>query len=437
MLQCSYCHTYVYASEDPSSCPNCGRPLAAAETRTRTTAATSPNQRRPGRALKIVAITGVCIAVAAMLFVLLDLWPSSLPSLAVGTLNHSFAVDDGLNPSPYEICIGSSHGELEWSAVTDAAWLSVDPLDGRTGEETWLTLSADISGKLPGRYAATVTVFASAARNTPLQIPVSLVISDTEETIAIKRAVGGETGDVQIHYDKQPVYYINLINNPSATDPTWRQLLEFIASDDTDQQTYIKDVYMCGDFAETLHNNAEEQGIRAAWVGIHFADGTVGHALNAFNTVDRGIVFVDCTGGGFEVLTPSVEDSQSYDRIAYVMIGKDYGTIGIDIAMSGQYDYYERYEEQWEEYEERLLQYSAAVVDFNRRVREYNRKMSEGSYQYSKMMAIYDDLKRLEAELNREEEHLDRLLQDLGYYRRNSLGVVSSVEVYWYEDITG
>jgi len=396
-------------------------------------------RRGPSRALKIAVITGVCISVVVLLIVLVNPVPLLRPSMLAGALNHSFAVDDGLNPNPYQIYLASSRSELDWSAVADAAWLNLDPLDGRTGEETWLTLSADISGMLPGEYVATVTVFASAAKNTPLEIPVSLSITNTEETLAIRRAVGGETGDVEIHYDKQPPYSkgaaysnISLTNNPSATDPTWRQLLEFIASDDTDQQDYVEDVYVCGDFAEALHNNAEQEGIKAAWVAIHFADGTVGHALNAFNTVDQGIVFVDCTGGGFEVFTPPVADSQRYDRIAYVMIGKEYGTICIDIAMSGQYDYYERYEQQWEEYASRLEEYIADLEEYNRRVKEHNRKVSAGTYRYDALMATYHDLKRLGEDLDREREYLDRLLQELGSYPRSgTLGIVSRVEVYW------
>ncbi|HID42535.1 MAG TPA: hypothetical protein EYP30_01960 [Archaeoglobaceae archaeon] len=44
-----------------------------------------------------------------------------------------------------------------------------------------------------------------------------------------------------------------------------------------------------------LHNNAEVNGIRAGFVEIDLV-GREPHALNVFNTTDRGIVFVDCTG---------------------------------------------------------------------------------------------------------------------------------------------
>jgi len=41
--------------------------------------------------------------------------------------------------------------------------------------------------------------------------------------------------------------------------------------------------FVCADFAETLHNNAEKVGIRVAYVTVNGI-----HALNAFDTTDRG-----------------------------------------------------------------------------------------------------------------------------------------------------
>jgi hypothetical protein len=120
--------------------------------------------------------------------------------------------------------------------------------------------------------------------------------------------------------------YVVLINNKYAKNPTYVQLLAFLKSDKTDEYTYqnvitihqsrtgapedyvnvtrIKEIlnglrqqktpYICSDFAEMLHNNAEMTGIRCAFVSIDV--GGSPHALNAFETTDRGIVYVDCTG---------------------------------------------------------------------------------------------------------------------------------------------
>ena len=51
---------------------------------------------------------------------------------------------------------------------------------------------------------------------------------------------------------------------------------------------------MCADFAERLHNDAEMAGIRCAFVTVDTSEGF--HALNAFQTTDQGLIYVDDTG---------------------------------------------------------------------------------------------------------------------------------------------
>jgi hypothetical protein len=118
--------------------------------------------------------------------------------------------------------------------------------------------------------------------------------------------------------------FIVLINNENASNPTYNKLLSFLKSDKTDefpyQNTfssigfyygeaedridleYVKSIIdgtkqpgspkICADFAERLHNNAEMAGIRCGYVIID----NLNHALNAFETTDRGIVYIDDTG---------------------------------------------------------------------------------------------------------------------------------------------
>jgi hypothetical protein len=120
--------------------------------------------------------------------------------------------------------------------------------------------------------------------------------------------------------------FIVLINNGDYKNPTYSQLLDFLRLDKTDQYSYqyiipfpgsyygsaesnvkldlmeeiingtkqLSPPRICSDFAETLHNNAERAGIRCAFISINV--GGSGHALNAFNTTDRGLVFIDDTG---------------------------------------------------------------------------------------------------------------------------------------------
>ena len=118
--------------------------------------------------------------------------------------------------------------------------------------------------------------------------------------------------------DIQPPFQgADIVNQGSATNPSWAQLLDFVLNDKTDQKAYVPDVYTCGDYARDVHNNAERLGIRAAWVAIKFAN--VYHTCNAFKTTDRGLVFIDCTG--LQATTPGPSNR---DKTVSVRLGIDY-----------------------------------------------------------------------------------------------------------------
>ncbi len=116
-----------------------------------------------------------------------------------------------------------------------------------------------------------------------------------------KLALYEDTLGTQVFADVLPPYNsgylanLALSNNSTAKDPTWQELLDFLYEDRTDKKLYVEDVYMCGSFAMDVHNNAEARGIRAAFVAIHFYN-ELPHAINAFKTTDRGLVFIDDTG---------------------------------------------------------------------------------------------------------------------------------------------
>lgn len=122
---------------------------------------------------------------------------------------------------------------------------------------------------------------------------------------------------------------IELLNNPQAHNPSWGELRTFLANDKTDEMEYNYPTFVCADFAERLHNNAEEAGLRAAYVGIQLSGYTdpygygipsnSGHALNAFDTTDYGLVYVDCTG-----LPGNIGSPCSSDKEVNIQIGKEY-----------------------------------------------------------------------------------------------------------------
>jgi len=149
---------------------------------------------------------------------------------------------------------------------------------------------------------------------------------------------------IVIHAEKHPnLVYINghyvfnatgqpivLVNNAQAHDPSWEELMTFLKSDMTDEQ-YYNESFVCTNYAEMLQNNAEAAGIRAGFVYIYFKQGICSvpnestvcpmvcnfaeHACNAFQTTDKGLVYIDDTGA---------VSGQGVDCIANISVGHNY-----------------------------------------------------------------------------------------------------------------
>ena len=119
---------------------------------------------------------------------------------------------------------------------------------------------------------------------------------------------------------------VQLVNNPNAIDQTFDKVKTFILNDPTNTKAYIPGKFVCSNFAEIIHNNAEVAGIRCAWVAVDFENGVPSHSCNAFNTVDKGIVFIDCTG------TLNPQPGSKPDFIVDVRIGRLYEPIAINPA---------------------------------------------------------------------------------------------------------
>jgi hypothetical protein len=246
-------------------------------------------------------------------------------------------------------------------------------------------------------------------------------------------------GLIELGGDGEP---IELINNPDAVNPIYDDLIDFIKQDKTDIRFYIEEgdwAYVCADASEDVHNNAEAAGIRAAWVGIQFTGNQPGHAINAFETVDKGLVYIDCTGGrsfttweeAVSILgnddandQPSAGQPTSWDTIAYVKIGEDYGVIDIETAQSLSYDYYQDYQRRWEEYH--LL-----LAEYNRGVEEYNKEIKGKVYERGSIeLAIIQDL---EQSLHEKAEHLDELSEGLSdyWFGMEGTNIVAEIQIHW------
>jgi hypothetical protein len=194
---------------------------------------------------------------------------------------------------------------------------------------------------------------------------------------------------------------IRLYENSQAADPSWQQLQSFLIADNTDKLIYVADSFVCSDFAATLHNRAEEAGIKAAYVSVDFVDGPA-HALNAFNTIDKGLIYVDCTGSGFlgtNIRNNSFIIDGGYDKVAYIEVNYEYGLIPLDKVTSFDYAFYEQWLQLWDDYEEKVELYNSGSLSHSER-----------------------------AKLKSEIEELREILGD---YRWEPLGIVISINLHW------
>jgi hypothetical protein len=86
-------------------------------------------------------------------------------------------------------------------------------------------------------------------------------------------------------------YSKGLTTGTKWVDPTYRQMTDFLASDTTNSLVYHDFTFVCSDFAATLSKNAYKLGYRCFAVSLWFDVGA--HMINAFNTTDRGFVYIE------------------------------------------------------------------------------------------------------------------------------------------------
>jgi hypothetical protein len=256
---------------------------------------------------------------------------------------------------------------------------------------------------------------------------------------------------LHVYYDKQPPYrvykggpLIHLVRNAKSQDPTWQELKDFIQSDGTDRKTYDLATFPCGAFAQEVYNNAEAHGIRAGWVGIDFEGETEGHAINAFETTDVGLVYVDCTGDKSKVTTHKYAagdkgrtfgDPSSCDRIAYVQTGKEYGLISLEVAGSTEYAYYVQYKNNLAKFESDLEAYNSDSKKYDEEVTRFNqfvsgKTMSSFSADYARATQWKNQLNAELKDLDQRARNLDKTGDSLGAFWEPK-GTVKSIEIYW------
>jgi hypothetical protein len=85
---------------------------------------------------------------------------------------------------------------------------------------------------------------------------------------------------------------LTLVSGSSLQNPTFDQAVRFIASDPTDRHPYITGEYVCSNFADDFQTNAKKVGFNCGIVTV-LSSNLSSHALNCFNTTDKGMIFVE------------------------------------------------------------------------------------------------------------------------------------------------
>lgn len=113
--------------------------------------------------------------------------------------------------------------------------------------------------------------------------------------------------EVEVAFDNLYVYQYDPGNGFTPATPvitatpeyqniSWLELTRFLAADHTNWGEYHLEDYNCMDFAIDLVANARKANISAKIVTVQFVGQPLGHAFVAFETTDRGLIFVEPQG---------------------------------------------------------------------------------------------------------------------------------------------
>ncbi|HEX9976745.1 MAG TPA: hypothetical protein VGA82_05795 [Dehalococcoidales bacterium] len=202
---------------------------------------------------------------------------------AILTMNQLTDTQDTLSSTQAQLLVAATQLEETRDELNNTKNELTSTKDELTSTKNELTSTkSELASTKSALVAAEST--ASVLRAQVLKTEQQLTVAqETLKGLGITLAVSSECSDAV------------LVDNATATNPTWSQLINFLSKDLTENHTYVANVYDCSQFSRDLHNHAEAAGIRVAEVQVGFKNNPVGHALNAFLTTDYGLVYVDCT----------------------------------------------------------------------------------------------------------------------------------------------
>jgi len=113
---------------------------------------------------------------------------------------------------------------------------------------------------------------------------VEIALNESRELI---ESLEDTLSNLQVNYARLTTGYGYVLR-----DPSYQEMKNFLEQDETSEQEYLRNEYICVDFAANVKANAAKEGIRCVYVVIEYL-GTTGHAIVAFDTTDRGLVYIE------------------------------------------------------------------------------------------------------------------------------------------------
>jgi archaellum component FlaC len=145
------------------------------------------------------------------------------------------------------------------------------------------TQLADVKAELATVEAGLATVEAELATVEAELATVEIELNTSKERIESLEAT---LSNLQVNYARLTTGYGYVLR-----DPSYQEMREFLARDATSERKWVRGEYTCVDFARDVKTNAARKRIRSAFVLIEHPE--AGHAIVAFYTTDRGLVFIE------------------------------------------------------------------------------------------------------------------------------------------------
>jgi hypothetical protein len=121
----------------------------------------------------------------------------------------------------------------------------------------------------------------------PMQAELATVEIELNASKELVESLEDTLSNLQVNYYRLTTGYGYVLR-----DPNDQEMKDFLEQDETSEQEYLENEYICVDFAADVKANAAREGLRCAYVVIEYL-GLTGHAIVAFDTTDRGLVYIE------------------------------------------------------------------------------------------------------------------------------------------------